>query len=111
MTTRRNFIKQTMVATAGLALTPSLTFGVSQTHKAQKLKLAFIGVGPRGMEHVRNTVRRRDVEITAICDIDPNAIKTALKEINKFGYSKPMIYDKNEEDYKNLLDWKTFLLF
>lgn len=106
MKTRRNFIKQTMVATAGLALAPSLTFAGNQNQKSQKLKLAFIGVGPRGMEHVRNTVRRKDVEITAICDIDPNAIKTALKEINKFGFPKPMIYDKNEEDYKNLLDNK-----
>ncbi|MBA6152808.1 Gfo/Idh/MocA family protein [Gelidibacter maritimus] len=106
MKTRRNFIKQTMVATAGLALTPSLTFGVSQTHNVQKLKLAFIGVGGRGMEHVRNAVKRKDVEITAICDIDPAAIKNALKEINKFGFKRPEIYNKSEYDYKNLLENK-----
>lgn len=104
MKTRRHFIKTTALAGAGLALSPSLTFADNQNQDSQKLKLAFIGVGPRGMEHVRNAVRRKDVEITAICDIDPKAIETALATMSKFGVNTPKIFDKNEEDYKNLLN-------
>lgn len=106
MKTRRNFIKKSVVAGAGLALAPSIALAGNQTQTSNKLKLAFIGVGGRGMGHVSNALRRTDVEITAICDIDPKAINKALIKIKKFGFKKPVVYDKSESDYRNLLDDK-----
>jgi len=106
MKSRRNFIKKSIVAGAGMALAPSLTFGNSKDIFSGKLKLAFIGVGGRGMGHVRNALRREDVEITAIGDIDPKAIKNALKKIADSGFKTPKVYDKHEYDYRNLLEDK-----
>jgi len=106
MRSRRNFIKKSAIVGTGIAMSPSLSFGNYIGNNSDKLKLAFIGVGGRGMGHVNNAVRRKDVEITAICDIDSKAINNALKKINSFGFKKPVVYDKNELDYRNLLNDK-----
>ncbi|WP_223548720.1 Gfo/Idh/MocA family protein [Aestuariivivens sp. NBU2969] len=104
MNNRRNFIKKTAIAGVGLAALPNLTFGIG--HGKDTLKLAFIGVGLRGTNHLNNALNRSDVLITAICDIDPNRISLALDKISKAGKSKPQVFGANEYDYKNLLALK-----
>ena len=54
MSSRRNFIKKTAVFSAGIAMTPGLTFGINQGQ--DKLKVGLIGVGLRGTNHVNNLV-------------------------------------------------------
>ena len=105
MSTRREFLKKSAITGAGLAITPNLTFGASNA-KTQKLKIGFIGVGLRGTNHLKNTLLRKDVEITAICDIDPRRIKIALDKIEKAGHKKPKVFGSNDYDYKNLLALK-----
>ncbi|WP_242202118.1 Gfo/Idh/MocA family protein [Aestuariivivens insulae] len=105
MNTRRSFIKKSAIAGVGIATLPNLTFGLSGSN-AEKLKLAFIGVGLRGTNHLNNALHRKDVEITAICDIDPNRISIALDKIEKAGHKKPEVFGSNELDYRNLLELK-----
>ena len=106
MTSRRNFVKTTALAGAGAALLPNLSFGGMLSPDGQKLKLGFIGVGLRGTNHLNNALHRKDVEITAICDIDPNRIGIALDKIDKAGFKKPEVFGSNDYDYRNLLELK-----
>jgi predicted dehydrogenase len=104
MESRRNFIKKTGIAVAGLSVLPNLTFGMDENK--DKLKVGLIGVGLRGTNHLNNLLLRNDVVITAICDIDPNRISLSLDLITKAGQKKPEIFGDNEYDYKNLLELK-----
>ena len=108
MSSRRNFIKKATFATAGISIVPGLSFGADSnfTGQKQKLRMAFIGVGERGKFHLANAMRRKDVEITAICDIDQDRIKQSLKDIEKAGYKKPKVFGSNDLDYRNLLELK-----
>lgn len=104
MSSRRDFIKKSTIIGAGIAMAPNLSYGMTKT--AKKLKVGMIGVGLRGTNHLNNVLQREDVEVTAICDIDPTRIKLALEYVAKFDKKKPAIFGSNEEDYKNLLALK-----
>ena len=104
MKRRRDFIKKTAILGAGISLAPSLSFGMGKSE--DKLRVGMIGVGLRGTNHLENALLRKDVLITAICDIDPNRISIALDKIKKAGQEKPVTFGSNELDYKNLLELK-----
>ena len=106
MNSRRHFVKQTALAGAGVTLLPNLSFGSMLGTSDQKLKLAFIGVGLRGTNHLNNALNRKDINITAVCDIDPNRIEIALGKIKDAGFAKPKVYGNSDYDYRNLLDLK-----
>lgn len=101
MNSRRNFIKNTAIVGTGIALLPNFTFGYNGV--ADKLKIALIGVGLRGTNHLENLLLRDDVTITAICDIDPVRTKLAVDKITQKGNKKPLVFGKDDYDYKNLL--------
>ena len=103
MKSRRQFIKKSIVAGAGISMLPNLSFGMTDGKSVERLKLALIGVGLRGTNHLNNALLRKDVEITAICDIDPNRISIALDHIKKAGQKNPEVFGKDEYDYRNLL--------
>ncbi|MCK5637450.1 MAG: Gfo/Idh/MocA family oxidoreductase [Flavobacteriaceae bacterium] len=104
MNSRRDFIIKTSIVGGGIALSPTLTFGI--TNSSEKLKVGLIGIGLRGTNHLTNLLLRDDVVITAICDIDSTRIAMGLDKIEKKGQKKPEVFDKNEFDYKNLLNLK-----
>lgn len=106
MDSRRKFIKKSAIASAGIAMVPSFTFGMDSNKSGEKLKVGMIGVGLRGTNHLDNVLHRDDVMVTAICDIDPRRNNIALDKINKVGQKKPLVFDKNEYDYRNLLALK-----
>ncbi|GAA3568693.1 Gfo/Idh/MocA family protein [Snuella lapsa] len=107
MNTRRNFIKKSAIGGVGIVTLPNLSFGLSGAKEKDKLKLAFIGVGLRGTNHLRNALQRDDIIVTAICDIDPNRISIALDKIAKTGQGKPLVFGSGGEyDYRNLLELK-----
>ena len=103
MKSRRQFIKKSIVTGAGISMLPNLSFGMTNDKGVERLKFALIGVGLRGTNHLNNALLRKDVEITAICDIDPNRISIALDHIKKAGQKKPEVFGKDEYDYRNLL--------
>jgi len=106
MNSRRKFIKKSAIAGAGIAMIPKVTFGMSTAKNEDKLKVGIIGVGLRGTNHLNNVLLRKDVLVTAICDIDPARITLALDIISKADQKKPVVFGKNEYDYRNLLDLK-----
>ena len=98
---RRDFIKTTAIAGVGLAVAPSIAFGKKTPDS--KLRLGFIGVGLRGTWHLENSLKRNDVEVTAICDIDAKRLEICQKLITEAGQKKAAEFGKDDYDYLNLL--------
>ena len=72
-TTRREFIKSAAMAGAGFTILPSsVAFPKNQ---ATKVRLGFIGVGLRGQNHLDLALKREDVTVAAICDIQQRMIE------------------------------------
>lgn len=103
---RRSFVKKAAISTAGFSLLPSMSFGSDFNLNKGKLKIAFIGIGLRGTNHLSNALQRKDIEIAAICDLDQKRVDIALDKIKKAGHNPPKVFNKNEDDYKNLLELK-----
>lgn len=98
---RRDFVKSTVIGGLGLAMAPAYSFG--RASSTEKVKLAFIGVGRRGRNHLANMLNREDVIVTAICDIDSDAISRSLKLISDKGSKKPKVFGDNEKSYLDML--------
>ena len=79
-TSRRKFIKASATASAGFAILPA---SVLAADKEQKVKIGFIGAGLRGQSHVESALRRNDVEVVAICDVQQRMIDMTLEPIFK----------------------------
>jgi len=106
---RRSFVKQTLGTVGAVVIGSS---GITDTFAAptilsgkddRKVRLGFIGVGGMGTNLLRSCLSMQDVEIPAVCDIDPKAMARAIDLIEKAGRKRPQAYSKDEEDYLNLI--------
>lgn len=102
MNSRRDFIKTTSVASTGILLgqSPLMARRVSAN---QRLNVGLIGVGLRGTNHLSNLLQREDVDVSAICDVDPARISICKERIQGAGKAAPSVYGKDDYDYRNLL--------
>lgn len=98
---RRQFLKTSALALAGASLlgAPRLLAHAP----AEKVRLGVIGVGLRGRWHLHLALQREDTEVVAICDIDPEAIREAQKEIKEAGKPAATVYDQGEEAFRAML--------
>lgn len=100
---RRDFIKTGALASAGFSILPSSSLFAKDT---QKVRLGYIGVGARGMNHINAGLLREDVEIVAICDTQESSLKICRAAIAKSGKAAAKEYTGSLEAYKALLDRK-----
>lgn len=96
---RRNFIKSTALTTAGLGILSSTDLFA----KDGKVRLAFIGVGLRGRNHVAIALNRDDVEVVAICDTQEESLSQCRKQFDKKGIKLPKEYTGGIDAYKKML--------
>src|SRR5579863_1284245 len=99
---RRNFLKQTALLTAGMATLP----GVSVLRAAganDRVRVAVIGCNGRGMNHIAAWLRVPNVEIACICDVDSRARAKGIDAVAKKQATSP----RGEEDLRRLLDDKS----
>jgi hypothetical protein len=68
-----------------------------------KLNIGILGVGMRGQVHLDNLLKRDDVSVTAICDIDPLMIDRALAQYQKAGAKKPAVFADSPEAWREML--------
>jgi predicted dehydrogenase len=92
---RRNFIMSSAAA-LGAAQT---VFG----SPADKVRMAIVGLGGRGGNHVSSFGKLPNVEIAAIVDVDDAQIAKKLKQIEQLGLPKPQVI----KDLRKALDDKT----
>lgn len=101
---RRTFVKQSGIAALGLtALNTNSVFAGQQ---ADKLKVAMIGVGLRGQNHLDLLLRREDVEVVAMCDIDERMLNRARKIVADRGKAMPKIFTGSDMAWKTMLENK-----
>jgi predicted dehydrogenase len=104
MTSRRNFIKSASLAGAAVTILPSGILFAKD--KDTKIRLGFIGVGLRGQNHLELALRRSDVDVIAICDIQQRMIDMSKEMITKSGKKMPQIIMEGPHGYKKLLENK-----
>lgn len=100
---RRTFVKNTGLATAGFAILPAAKIFAAPE---PVVRLGFIGVGLRGQSHLDNALRRKDVNVVAICDIDDNMLERAGNLFKKAGRPQAKIFKGDVNAWKKMLELK-----
>ncbi len=98
---RKDFIKNTGLATAAFAIPGKSLFAEIAD---PKVRIALIGTGLRGQNHLELLLRRGDVDLVAICDVDDRMLTTAKEMIIKSGRKMPQVYTGDNYAWKRLLD-------
>ncbi len=96
---RRSFIRNSAVTAAGLSIMPGGDLFAANT----KVKVGVIGVGLRGQNHVELLLRRDDVELIAICDIDPVMLASTQKMFTEAKKPQPKVFTGSDYAYEDLL--------
>ncbi|MBC7902935.1 MAG: Gfo/Idh/MocA family oxidoreductase [Gemmatimonadaceae bacterium] len=99
---RRTFVKNSAIAASAFAIIPSPACSGNE----ERVRLAIIGVGLRGQNHLDNALRRKDVEVVAICDVDERMLVMASALIKKSGKTMPAVFKGNPYAYRELLSSK-----
>jgi predicted dehydrogenase len=84
MTSRRQFLKVSALATVGLAaptIVPAKVLG--KNSPSNKITLGFIGVRNMGMTDLRNFIGRDQVQVVAVCDVDRRIAEEARLFVNQ----------------------------
>jgi predicted dehydrogenase len=69
------------------------------------VRLGFIGVGLRGRSHLEQVLYRPDVSVTALADVDPDALRISNEMIRKSGRKDAATYS-GERDFEKLVQRK-----
>jgi predicted dehydrogenase len=86
---RRTFLKTSAAAVGTLAIASS-----SRAAPGDRIRVAVMGVRGRGMAHVNDFLRMKDVEVAAVCDVDMNATAAAVKAVDAvYGKKPPVVQD------------------
>lgn len=99
---RRSFIKKsaTTAAAAGVLIGTSKT---SWAGANDRVRVCVMGINGRGKSHLSNYGAMKDVEVTAICDVDSRLFTSALSDsFTKRGKAAP----KMEQDIRKVLEDK-----
>src|SRR5688572_19294853 len=103
---RRTFVKNTGLTAAGLAVFPNSSALAGFAAPAPNVRLGLIGVGLRGQGHLDNALRRKDVDVIAICDIDERMLQMASGHFKKANKPAPKIYKGDVNAWKKMLELK-----
>ena len=97
---RRNFLKQTSVLTAGIATLGAASYVRAAKGPNEKVVLAIIGCNGRGKAHIKGHLADPNVEIAYICDVDSRAVESGIALAMKSQSRKP----KGVKDFRKILD-------
>ncbi len=104
MKDRRHFIKTTSTAGAGLFVAQGLSgAGLFHSPRKDRVNIAFIGVGRRGRNLLNIAVKFGEVNIPAMCDIDPEAIAETKKILSDAGRPDCAWYTDGEHAFEDLV--------
>jgi predicted dehydrogenase len=101
MSNRRNFIKTSAMATAGVGLVTGMPMAMNSCMNAnEKLVCGLIGANGMGFADLAAFLRQKNTECAAICDVDENVLNRRLADTEKIQGTKP----KGFTDYRKLLE-------
>ena len=95
---RRDFISTTLMSATGISLGASAMSTGTYKGASDKIIIALIGSGPRGVETIVNTCKNNaDVEIKTVCDVKTTRLATAVRTFEKaLGYKPATTKEMNE---------------
>ncbi|MEP6747048.1 MAG: Gfo/Idh/MocA family oxidoreductase [Bacteroidota bacterium] len=100
---RRTFVQNSMMAATAFSIIPAGRLTIKAEKRA---RLAFIGTGLRGQSHLENALRRTDVDIVAICDVNDRMLDMSTSLIKKYNKPVPQIFKGDPYAYRKLLELK-----
>jgi hypothetical protein len=114
---RKSFLRNSSLAALAFAASPSakaLPTNTAKTGTKEKLlgplhfagpkvRLAILGTGLRGQSHLGLLLRRDDVDIVAINDVDDYMLGRAKSMIAKSGKKQPTVYTGSPYAWQDLL--------
>lgn len=96
---RRSFIRQGTLATLGLTFLPSML----RSAPSDRVRIAHIGLGGMGTQHLKWFAALPGAEIVALCDLDEEHLATAMKELQSL---HPDTKARGYGDFRQILDLK-----
>lgn len=96
---RREFLKKGAIGAIGIGLLPSIL----KAAPSDRLRVAHIGVGGMGNNHLKWFAALPDVEIAALCDVDQDHLNGTLKTLKEL---QPGSQATGYEDFRHILDRK-----
>ena len=105
-TGRREFIKKSTLAGAGLTIGGMGMSAASYRRIAganDRVVFAAVGVNSRGLDNIRAVLGCTGVAFSHICDVDSRAINKGMEEVEKMTGSKP----SGEEDIRRIIENKS----
>ena len=101
--TRRNFIKQGSLISAGIGISGLASANAMTKRKANdRLVIGLIGCKGMGFSNLRNFIKFPEVSVKALCDVDKNVLESRAADLEKLTGEKAELY----EDYRKLLEDK-----
>jgi predicted dehydrogenase len=70
----------------------------------EKVRIGLIGTGLRGQNHLELLVKRKDVDLVAICDVSNVMLESAKQIISQSGNRMPVIYTKDDFAWKRMFE-------
>lgn len=105
-TTRRTFLRHAALGLAIPTLLPSRVWG-AKVPPNEKIQLGFIGTGTQGRYLLGNCLRRPEVVVTAVCDVDQtrraNARRMVLEHNARSGGSTDPLACEEYLDFRDVL--------
>lgn len=101
---RKTFLRNSGILAASIAAFPSTSLFSQKS--AANLKVGIIGVGMRGQGHLDLLLRRKDVDVTAICDIDNRMLDGSKKIIQQSGKKSPEFFTGDRASWLKMVQKK-----
>ncbi|MUP45692.1 Gfo/Idh/MocA family oxidoreductase [Gramella sp. BOM4] len=95
---KREFLKITGLATSGILVLPTISWGAKKTNK--RLRTAHIGVGNMGLEDLKAIASHELADVVALCDVDSNYLisaKAMFPEAKAFSDYRLMLTEMEDE--------------
>src|SRR3954463_10696713 len=101
---RRQFLGYSSAAFAGAALAPTASATpATPSSPNETLRIAVVGVRGRGLQHVEGLLAQKNLEISALCDVNANVVEKAMKMIEAKQGKRPVFV----QDFRKLVEDKS----
>ncbi|HPF52079.1 MAG TPA: Gfo/Idh/MocA family oxidoreductase [Draconibacterium sp.] len=101
MTDRRNFIKTSAVATAGVTLVAGMPMAMNSCKGANdKIVCGAIGINGMGFSDLQAFLEQKNTECAALCDVDSHVLEKRIADVEKIQGSRP----KGFSDFRKMLE-------
>lgn len=97
---RREFIKRSALTGLGLYFLPGMA---QKVVASDRVRIAIVGLGGMGNEHLKWFAALPEVEIVALCDVDKDHLDSTMKTLSTL---QPQSKAEGYSDFRRILDRK-----